>query len=48
MSTPVLEIQGVTKAFDGKPVLQGIDLKVEEHTAVVMNGAIDDETGRLV
>ena len=39
MSTPVLEIRGVTKAFDGKPVLQGIDLKVEEHTAVVMIGA---------
>ena len=39
MSVPVLEIQGVTKAFDGKPVLQGIDLKVEEHTAVVMIGA---------
>ncbi|MEI6689668.1 MAG: amino acid ABC transporter ATP-binding protein [Thermoleophilia bacterium] len=39
MSTPVLEIQGVTKAFDGKPVLRGIDLKVEEHTAVVMIGA---------
>jgi polar amino acid transport system ATP-binding protein len=39
MSTPVLEIRGVTKAFDDKPVLQGIDLKVEEHTAVVMIGA---------
>jgi polar amino acid transport system ATP-binding protein len=39
MSTPVLEIQGVTKAFDGKPVLQGIDLRVEEHQAVVMIGA---------
>ena len=39
MSAPVLEIRGVTKAFDGKPVLQGIDLKVEEHTAVVMIGA---------
>ena len=39
MSTPVLEIQGVTKAFEDKPVLRGIDLKVEEHTAVVMIGA---------
>jgi polar amino acid transport system ATP-binding protein len=39
MSAPVLEIRGVTKAFDDKPVLQGIDLKVEEHTAVVMIGA---------
>jgi polar amino acid transport system ATP-binding protein len=39
MSTPVLEIRGVTKEFDGKPVLRGIDLKVEEHTAVVMIGA---------
>jgi len=39
MSVPVLEIQGVTKAFDGTPVLQGIDLKVEEHTAVVLIGA---------
>jgi polar amino acid transport system ATP-binding protein len=39
MTMPVLEIRGVTKAFDDKPVLQGIDLKVEEHTAVVMIGA---------
>ena len=39
MSTPVLEIQGVTKQFDDKHVLQGIDLKVAEHTAVVMIGA---------
>ncbi len=39
MSAPVLEIRGVTKEFDGKPVLQGIDLTVEEHTAVVMIGA---------
>ena len=39
MSTPVLEIQGVTKQFDDKHVLQGIDLKVTEHTAVVMIGA---------
>jgi polar amino acid transport system ATP-binding protein len=39
MSAPVLEIRGVTKAFDDKPVLQGIDLTVEEHTAVVMIGA---------
>ncbi|MGI9116899.1 MAG: amino acid ABC transporter ATP-binding protein [Gaiellales bacterium] len=39
MSAPVLEIQGVTKQFDDKNVLQGIDLRVEEHTAVVMIGA---------
>ena len=39
MSTPVLEIKGVTKQFDDKHVLQGIDLKVAEHTAVVMIGA---------
>ena len=39
MSPPVLEIQGVTKQFDDKHVLQGIDLKVAEHTAVVMIGA---------
>ena len=39
MSTPVLEIQGVTKQFDDKHVLQGIDLKVAEYTAVVMIGA---------
>jgi len=39
MSVPVLEIQGVTKQFDDKRVLSGIDLKVEEHKAVVMIGA---------
>ena len=39
MTTPVLEIQGVTKQFDDKRVLSGIDLKVEEHKAVVMIGA---------
>ena len=39
MTPPVLEIQGVTKQFDDKHVLRGIDLKVEEHKAVVMIGA---------
>ncbi|MGI9187408.1 MAG: amino acid ABC transporter ATP-binding protein [Gaiellales bacterium] len=39
MTPPVLEIQGVTKQFDDMQVLQGIDLRVEEHKAVVMIGA---------
>jgi polar amino acid transport system ATP-binding protein len=39
VSVPVLEFQGVTKAFGDRPVLNGIDLKVEEHRAVALIGA---------
>lgn len=39
MSAPVIEIRGVTKEFDGQPVLRGVDLVVREHQAVVMIGA---------
>ena len=39
MTPPVLDIRGVTKEFDGAPVLAGIDLAVEEHRAVVLIGA---------
>ena len=39
MSAPVLEFRGVTKEFDGVPVLRGIDLAVDEHRAVAMIGA---------
>ena len=39
MTPPVLDIRGVTKEFDGAPVLAGIDLTVEEHRAVVLIGA---------
>lgn len=35
----VLAMRGVTKAFDDKPVLRGIDLDVREHHAVVLIGA---------
>ena len=35
----VIEVRGVTKDFDGQPVLRGIDLAVREHEAVVMIGA---------
>ena len=39
MSVPVVEVRGVTKEFDGQPVLRGVDLEVREHEAVVMIGA---------
>ena len=39
MSDPVLDIRGVTKEFDGQPVLKGIDLTVHEHQAFALIGA---------
>jgi polar amino acid transport system ATP-binding protein len=39
VTTPVLEVRGVTKAFGDRPVLGGIDLTVNEHEAVVLIGA---------
>ena len=39
MTPPVLEVRGVTKEFDGTPVLRGIDLAVAEHRAVALIGA---------
>jgi polar amino acid transport system ATP-binding protein len=39
MADPVLEIQGVTKAFGDLEVLRGIDLTVHEHEAVALIGA---------
>lgn len=39
MSDPVLEVRGVTKEFDGEPVLRGIDLSVHEHQAFALIGA---------
>jgi len=39
MSTPVVDVRGVTKEFDGKPVLRGVDVTVNEHEAVVLIGA---------
>ncbi len=39
MSSPVLEITGVTKAFGDRRVLDGIDLAVSEHEAVALIGA---------
>ncbi len=39
MTTPVVEVQGVTKAFGDREVLGGIDLAVHEHEAVVLIGA---------
>ena len=35
----VIEIQGATKAFGERSVLEGIDLSVEEHQAVALIGA---------
>jgi len=36
---PVLELQGVTKAYGDTPVLRGIDLAVDEHRAIALIGA---------
>jgi polar amino acid transport system ATP-binding protein len=36
---PVLEVQGVTKAYDGEQVLRGVDLAVREHEAIALIGA---------
>ena len=38
MSTPVLDIRGVTKSFGDREVLCGIDMLVEEHKAVALIG----------
>ena len=35
----LLEVSGVWKSFDEHPVLRGIDLRVEQHQAVVLIGA---------
>lgn len=37
-TTPIIEIEGVRKAFDGKPVLRGVDLVVPEAKTVVVLG----------
>ncbi|MGB7684306.1 MAG: amino acid ABC transporter ATP-binding protein [Solirubrobacterales bacterium] len=39
MSSTVLEIRGVTKAFGEREVLRGVDLTVSEHQAVALIGA---------
>lgn len=36
---PVLRIEGVTKEFEDRQVLRGIDLEVKEHTATALIGA---------
>jgi len=37
--TPVIAIEGVTKAFGDREVLRGVDLAIEEHEAVAVIGA---------
>jgi polar amino acid transport system ATP-binding protein len=37
--TPVLEVQGVTKAYGDVEVLRGVDLAVREHEAIALIGA---------
>jgi polar amino acid transport system ATP-binding protein len=39
MSTPVLQVVGVTKAYGDVDVLRGVDLAVREHEAVALIGA---------
>ncbi|MEA2360907.1 MAG: polar amino acid transport system ATP-binding protein [Thermoleophilaceae bacterium] len=39
MSAPVLEVQGVTKAYGDAEVLRGVDISVQEHQAVALIGA---------
>jgi polar amino acid transport system ATP-binding protein len=37
--TAVLEVRGVTKAYEGRAVLRGIDLTLAEHGAIALIGA---------
>jgi polar amino acid transport system ATP-binding protein len=37
--TAVLEVRGVSKAYDGRAVLRGIDLTLAEHGAIALIGA---------
>jgi polar amino acid transport system ATP-binding protein len=37
--TAVLEVQGVTKAYEDEAVLRGVDLRVAEHEAIALIGA---------
>ena len=37
--SPLIEVQGIWKSFDGNPVLRGLDLQVHQHQAVVLIGA---------
>jgi len=39
VSTPVLEVRGVTQSYGERQVLRGIDLTVAEHEAVALIGA---------
>jgi len=39
MTTPKLELQGVSKAFDDKPVLRNVDLVVAPHEVVCLIGS---------
>ena len=39
MTTPKLELQGVSKAFDDKPVLRDVDLVVAPHEVVCLIGS---------
>jgi polar amino acid transport system ATP-binding protein len=39
VSAPVLELQGVTKAYGDTPVLRGVDLAVNEREAIALIGA---------
>jgi polar amino acid transport system ATP-binding protein len=38
-AVPVIDVQGVTKAFGKREVLRGVDLHVNEHQAVALIGA---------
>jgi polar amino acid transport system ATP-binding protein len=38
MADPIIEIQGLKKAFDGNPVLRGVDLAVEASQLTVLIG----------
>jgi polar amino acid transport system ATP-binding protein len=39
VTSPVLEVQGVTKAYGDAEVLRGVDIAVQEHQAVALIGA---------
>jgi len=39
VTAPMLSVRGLVKSYHGKPVLEGVDLDVEEHQVVVLIGA---------
>src|SRR5438067_541079 len=43
----MIEFRGVTKSFDGKPVLKGIDLTVEKNEIMHIVGLLRPDSGEI-